>query len=89
MAPGGWLDTLTMITECHRRPPARRAHLGRAVSRDWTVTLKKVVEIGDYSSTKLELIGQHEVVSPQTGVTAHGLHRTPLAMLWQLLKAFF
>ncbi|MER5645148.1 hypothetical protein [Streptosporangium sp. NPDC002524] len=78
-----------MITECDRHPPVRGAHLGGAVSGDWTVTLKKVLEIKDYSSTKLKLIGQHEVVSPQTGVTAHGLHRNPLAMLWWLLKAFF
>ncbi|GAA3407560.1 hypothetical protein [Streptosporangium vulgare] len=89
VASGGRFRTPMMITECHRRPPVCGAHLGGAVSGHWTVTLKKVVEIKDYSSTKLELIGQHEVVSPQTGVTAHGLHRNPPAVLWQLLKAFF
>jgi hypothetical protein len=60
----------------------------RAVSGDWTVTLKKLVGIEDYSSTKLELIGQHEEVSPQTGVTAHELHRTPLAMFRSAVESF-
>ncbi|MFF3440767.1 hypothetical protein [Streptosporangium sp. NPDC002721] len=89
MASGGRSGTLAALTECHRRSPVRRRCLGGAVSGDWTVTLKKVVGIKDYSSTKLELIGQHEVVSPQTGVTAHELQRNPPAVLRWLLKAFF
>ncbi|GAA4181571.1 hypothetical protein GCM10022252_06180 [Streptosporangium oxazolinicum] len=87
-ASGWWHGTSVTITERHHRSSVCGTRLGGGASGDWTVTLKKLVEIKDYSSTKLELIGQHEVVSPQTGVTAHGLQCNPPAMLRLAVEGF-